>query len=901
MQQIIFILSTFLILNSQFLILHAAHAAPAPPIATGQTLCYDAAGTVVPSCAGTGQDGDRKPGAAWPDPRFTDNTNGTVTDNLTGLIWMKNANCTDAVGGVTPSSGLSWSNALTWSKALLSGKCGLSDASVAGDWRLPSLEDLMTLPNFSLPSLPPLDKSNSVTWLNTQGFSNVQAVAYWSSTTYASSTSNSWIVNMGSGSTGNKIKTNNNYVWSVRGDLHPGVVWPTSHFSSNGDQTVTDNLSGLTWTEDANPAAAALPINQKALTWQGALDYIKDLNNNIYLGYNDWRLPSVRELRTLPDYSLADSSAWLNTQGFDDVQAGSYWSSTTYAGFASSAWVVSMGSGNSTFGSKEDSVNFYVWPVRDAQLASLTLSISTLADGATTNNPIMNVAGTVGDNGNGIKSVTVKGQAATITNGTFSTAITLVNGSNSITITATDNSNNSKTETRTITLDSTAPVLTITTPADNSVTGQSFVEISGSVDDQNATVTTKVNTDSPTEAAKNGSNFSATVNLSSGMNTIDITATNQSRKSSSVKRTITFDANAPILFITNPAQDSSTREASVTISGTITDSATNAPINATVNITVDGQTYTQEAANGSFSQPINLLTEKSYTIVVTAYDQVGNTATSQRNIIKSYKAKVFLGAVNDNFTVSTSGTAVYGGAGSNEITIASDVTGVILDQNIERINLVGTSSTYKFMQTGNMINVYDTAGTTLIVRTPVQGDNDGTLIYFSSGTVPAQTKLTGGIMTLGGQTVRTDTPTTLNLSPTLDPTPSPTNITKAKVFLIAEDNFTVSNSGATLYGNSGKGSVTISDGVTDVLLDQNIGRINFLKASSSYTFKQTGNIINVCNTNGTTLIVKAPVQGDDDGTVLSFGNGTAPASVKLSGGVMTLGGIVVSPGTACGL
>jgi len=208
MQQIIFILATFLIINSQFLILHSAHAAPAPPIATGQTLCYDTAGTVVPSCAGTGQDGDKTPGAAWPDPRFSDNANGTVTDNLTGLVWLKNANCTDVVGGVTPLSGLSWSNALTWSNALLSGKCGLSDASVAGDWRLPSLEDLMTLPNFS--------QSNSATWLNTQGFNNVQ-VAYWSSTTYASSTSNAWIVNMGSGSTGNKIKTSNNYFWPVRG------------------------------------------------------------------------------------------------------------------------------------------------------------------------------------------------------------------------------------------------------------------------------------------------------------------------------------------------------------------------------------------------------------------------------------------------------------------------------------------------------------------------------------------------------------------------------------------------------------------------------------------------------------------------------------------------------------
>jgi hypothetical protein len=213
MQQIIFIFTTFLILNSQFFILHSAHAAPAPPIATGQTLCYDPAdpeGKDI-ACAGTGQDGDKTPGAVWPNPRFTDNVNGTVTDNLTGLVWLRNASCADSVGGVTPSSGLSWTNALTWSKALLSGKCGLSDASVAGQWRLPSLEDLMTLPNFS--------QSNSAEWLkNTQGFSNVQAYYYWSSTTYANNTFNAWVVSMGSGSTYNNIKTKNNYyVWPVRG------------------------------------------------------------------------------------------------------------------------------------------------------------------------------------------------------------------------------------------------------------------------------------------------------------------------------------------------------------------------------------------------------------------------------------------------------------------------------------------------------------------------------------------------------------------------------------------------------------------------------------------------------------------------------------------------------------
>jgi len=61
----------------------ATYAASVPK--TGQTTSY-----------ATGDDGDLEKGVAWPSPRFTDNSDGTVTDNLTGLIWLKNANCPNA-------------------------------------------------------------------------------------------------------------------------------------------------------------------------------------------------------------------------------------------------------------------------------------------------------------------------------------------------------------------------------------------------------------------------------------------------------------------------------------------------------------------------------------------------------------------------------------------------------------------------------------------------------------------------------------------------------------------------------------------------------------------------------------------------------------------------------------
>jgi hypothetical protein len=41
----------------------------------------------------TGDKGDLEAGMPFPTPRFTDYRHGTVTDNLSGLIWLKDASC----------------------------------------------------------------------------------------------------------------------------------------------------------------------------------------------------------------------------------------------------------------------------------------------------------------------------------------------------------------------------------------------------------------------------------------------------------------------------------------------------------------------------------------------------------------------------------------------------------------------------------------------------------------------------------------------------------------------------------------------------------------------------------------------------------------------------------------
>jgi hypothetical protein len=161
----------------------------APVAKTGQTTSY-----------ATGDDGDLKKGVAWPNPRFTENGDGTVTDNLTGLIWLKNANCFGTSN---------WATALTDCNTLNSGECDLTDSSIEGDWRLPNrfeLESLLDMSNYN-PALP-----------SSHPFTGVQSSAYWFGTSYAFYTDYAWLVYMDFGSVYYTSKTTLSYVWPVRGD-----------------------------------------------------------------------------------------------------------------------------------------------------------------------------------------------------------------------------------------------------------------------------------------------------------------------------------------------------------------------------------------------------------------------------------------------------------------------------------------------------------------------------------------------------------------------------------------------------------------------------------------------------------------------------------------------------------
>lgn len=113
--------------------------------------------------------------------------NGTVTDG--NLVWLQNADCFGQ---------RNWNDAMSAAASLKSGMCGLTDGSTAGQWRLPTKEELLRRAQ------------------NTQGFNNVRTY-YWSSSTYAGYTVNAWVVHITSGNVVSIInKGNSSYVWPVR-------------------------------------------------------------------------------------------------------------------------------------------------------------------------------------------------------------------------------------------------------------------------------------------------------------------------------------------------------------------------------------------------------------------------------------------------------------------------------------------------------------------------------------------------------------------------------------------------------------------------------------------------------------------------------------------------------------
>ena len=320
--------------------------------ATGQQISYAA-----------GDDASAKKGVAWSaGSRFTDNQDGTITDTLTGLIWLKGAGCLGAAF---------WSNALAAVNALANGACGLQDNSTAGQWRMPNLIELESLINASSanPALPA-----------NQPFLNVSGGVYWTATSYyggVSGSSAAWTIRLADGRYMNDSNDNikasaNNHIWAVKGgsggsiqlqatgfylqyaagddgSFQSGVHLTSPRFIDNANGTLTDTMTGLVWLKQADCIRA---------DWSDALTAVNLLASG-QCGLSDgsvagaWRMPNRNEMQSLADRMQTNQAeyfdyTYLNHDGSvyqapiltDDVEAQYYWTSTTNAADPTEAWTV---------------------------------------------------------------------------------------------------------------------------------------------------------------------------------------------------------------------------------------------------------------------------------------------------------------------------------------------------------------------------------------------------------------------------------------------------------------------------------------------------------------------------------------------------------------------------------
>ncbi|CAA6676474.1 MULTISPECIES: DUF1566 domain-containing protein [unclassified Lentimonas] len=238
-------------------------------------------------------------------PSYTDNRDGTITDNVTGLTWARDLSTSDH----------SWSDAATYCEDL---ELGGYD-----DWRLPTVKELWSIRDFS----------QGWPWVDTHYFklvgngSDKRQHHSWTSNRYLveSEYQNqqiqgdpSFIVNDWTGHI--KAMDGNRFVRAVRGNTSYGI----NDFVDNGDRTITDNATGLMWSQNDNG---------EAISWEAALAYAEAATT---ADYDDWRLPNAKELQSIADYSgtfpAMDTTMFQLTQLTnirDQIDYPFYWSSTS--------------------------------------------------------------------------------------------------------------------------------------------------------------------------------------------------------------------------------------------------------------------------------------------------------------------------------------------------------------------------------------------------------------------------------------------------------------------------------------------------------------------------------------------------------------------------------------------
>ena len=287
-----------------------------PIVGTGQAECYDNFSAIAapqPGQAFYGQ-GAQHPGNT---PSYRDNGDGTVTDLVTGLTWVK-----------ARGEKASWADATAGAKTC---RVGGHD-----DWRTPTIKELYSLIQFTgechatVGSKPFINTNYfDFAYGNTARGERSIDCQDWSSTVYISTTMNGNATVFGVNFADGRIKgypkidpptrrPHMLYVRYVRGN----AAYGKNDFHDNGDGAIADRAAGLMWSKTDSG---------RGMNWQQALAWVQLLNATNYLGYNDWRLPGAKELQSILDYSRIPAiSPVFQISQLSDGEYPFFWTSTTH-------------------------------------------------------------------------------------------------------------------------------------------------------------------------------------------------------------------------------------------------------------------------------------------------------------------------------------------------------------------------------------------------------------------------------------------------------------------------------------------------------------------------------------------------------------------------------------------
>lgn len=247
---------------------------------------------------------------------YVDNGDGTISDEVTGLMWQQ-----------------SMGDKIIWQSAM--DKASSVKTGDYSDWRMPSLKELFSLIMYS----GQVNGSNAVTmFIDTEYFEQPLGntsvpkgreidAQTWSDVAYNGSiqdtdTDHSFGVNFVDG----RVKCYPQYMGKYARYVRGNSLYAVNQFQDNGDGTISDTATGLMWSQ---------MDSGMGLDWREALAFCENYD---LAGHTDWRLPTIKELNSIVDYSKGQGYAAINETVFNITMVPDpdgntwwpyFWSSTT--------------------------------------------------------------------------------------------------------------------------------------------------------------------------------------------------------------------------------------------------------------------------------------------------------------------------------------------------------------------------------------------------------------------------------------------------------------------------------------------------------------------------------------------------------------------------------------------